>query len=385
MRLVMKKFIYINLLYFSFGIVHAQQASDYFPEQPCVRWEYKVTTLDSLNNEIDSSYFYKHDLFVTESNFEGKLAKIVQTKSGPAETINFQPYLDSSFYYFSESNGDEYFNVGLVGILLSILDSVLNNQNFSFVEFFNSFEEWYTVYRFAHPLYDEYTILQLDTTASIDSLILPLRFEVRGKRLPDELLSTPVGDLNCKKFVRKIGFSYLIALPPPLPPIAIPILFLEDHIWIAEDYWIVQGVIPATNVDLSVINVNLPSFYIPGLITKIDTVVTYNCVNSVEEALSIPNEITLSQNYPNPFNPSTTIKFSIPVILSGVDGSLVTLKIYNALGKEVATLVNEDKPAGTYEVEWNANSVAGGLASGVYFYRLKTDSFVQTKKMILMK
>ncbi|MFC2103286.1 T9SS type A sorting domain-containing protein [Bacteroidota bacterium] len=97
--------------------------------------------------------------------------------------------------------------------------------------------------------------------------------------------------------------------------------------------------------------------------------------------LNLPERFALEQNYPNPFNPSTTIKFIIPVTLSGVEGSLVTLKIYNAIGKEVATLANEEKPAGIYEVEWNAT----GLPSGVYLYRLQADSFVGTNKMILLK
>ena len=89
----------------------------------------------------------------------------------------------------------------------------------------------------------------------------------------------------------------------------------------------------------------------------------------------IPKGYLLSQNYPNPFNPSTKISWQSPV------ASYQTLKIYDVLGNEVATLVGEYKPAGTYEVEWNA----AGLPSGVYFYKLKADGFVETKKMILMK
>jgi len=100
--------------------------------------------------------------------------------------------------------------------------------------------------------------------------------------------------------------------------------------------------------------------------------------------LNISN-FCLLQNYPNPFNPSTKISWQIPV------GSWQSLKIYDVLGNEVATLVDEYKPAGSYEVEWNAS----GLPSGVYFYQLlvsalqskdgKTENYVQTKKMILLK
>ncbi len=365
----MKRFIYFLLLLIIFENNHAQQASDYFPEQPGLRWEYQVTPLDSVNNEIETLRYYRHDLFITESNYEGKLAKIVQTKSGPAETIHFQPYLDSLFFHFSGPDGYEYFNVGYLGILLSVLDSVLNNPNFSFAELFNSLEEWYSVYRFDQTINDEYTILQFDTSVTIDGLTLPLRLEVLGERLPDDSISTPIGDFNCKKFVRKFGISYLIIPPPPLPPIVIPIFFLNDSIWIAEEYWIVQGVIPATNVDLSVLEID--PFFIPGLITKINSIIT-----SVDEGeVYLPEEIALEQNYPNPFNPSTKIKFSIP------SSGFATLKIYNALGEEVAVLLDKEFTAGTYEVNWNAT----GLPSGVYFYQLKTEGYVETKKMILLK
>lgn len=102
-------------------------------------------------------------------------------------------------------------------------------------------------------------------------------------------------------------------------------------------------------------------------------------LTSVEEEELLPVEFKLEQNYPNPFNPSTKIRFSIPKVGSGL--VLTVLKVYDILGNEVATLVNEDKPAGRYEVEFNAAS----LASGVYFYQLKAGSFVETKKMILLK
>ena len=99
-------------------------------------------------------------------------------------------------------------------------------------------------------------------------------------------------------------------------------------------------------------------------------------ITSVDESLKdYPEGFTLNQNYPNPFNPSTKISWQVPV------GSWQTLKVYDVLGNEVATLVNEYKPAGTYEVEWDAS----GLPSGVYFYQLKTEGFIETKKMLLLK
>jgi hypothetical protein len=98
-------------------------------------------------------------------------------------------------------------------------------------------------------------------------------------------------------------------------------------------------------------------------------------VTDVTVKVSAPNSLTLLQNYPNPFNPSTTISFQIP------NSSFVNLKVYDILGNEVATLINEVKPAGTYEVKFDA----ADLSSGIYFYTINAGTFVETKKMILMK
>ena len=111
--------------------------------------------------------------------------------------------------------------------------------------------------------------------------------------------------------------------------------------------------------------------------------VTYkNLISSVTNENETQIKYSLSQNYPNPFNPSTTIKYTFPnVNLRVTKGSRVQLKVYDVLGMEVATLVNEEKPAGSYEVNFNASQ----LSSGVYLYKLQAGSFRQTKKMILIK
>ncbi len=115
---------------------------------------------------------------------------------------------------------------------------------------------------------------------------------------------------------------------------------------------------------------------------QIDFDGSFEYSNIVEVDLTLPIVFSLEQNYPNPFNPSTKIKYSIPnVTLSGVEGSRVILKVFGILGNEVETLVNEDKPAGNYEVNFDASK----LSSGVYFYQLQAGSFVETKKMILLR
>jgi aminopeptidase N len=108
-------------------------------------------------------------------------------------------------------------------------------------------------------------------------------------------------------------------------------------------------------------------------------------VTSINGDVTKITDYVLEQNHPNPFNPNTTIKYQIPEL------SFITLKVYDVLGNEVATLINEEKPAGIYEVEFSAkggSTLSGNeyaLPSGIYFYRLESSSFSQTKKLILLK
>jgi hypothetical protein len=95
----------------------------------------------------------------------------------------------------------------------------------------------------------------------------------------------------------------------------------------------------------------------------------------VQGTVAIPKDFELFQNYPNPFNPTTVINYQLPV------ASHVVIRVYDILGREVTTLVNEQKPAGSYQVDFDAHL----LSSGVYFYRLQAGSFTETKKFVLVK
>jgi hypothetical protein len=108
---------------------------------------------------------------------------------------------------------------------------------------------------------------------------------------------------------------------------------------------------------------------------QIDNDGQFEYSNIIEIEIAVPDNFELSQNYPNPFNPSTLISFSIPT------SGFITLKVYDVLGNEVATLVNEEKQPGVYEITWNAENIS----SGIYLYQLKAGNFTQTKKLILMK
>jgi hypothetical protein len=105
-----------------------------------------------------------------------------------------------------------------------------------------------------------------------------------------------------------------------------------------------------------------------------DTLFT-TAVTSIAEKGEVPEEYALEQNYPNPFNPSTTIRYDLPY------ASNVNLKVYDLLGQETMTLVDEERPAGVYEVRFNAQN----LSSGMYIYRLRAGDFVATKRMLVLK
>ena len=354
------------ILFMQSGI--PQQASDYFPDKTGFIWNYELIPLDSLNNPVDSLTFFRVDSFTTVADYQGELANIILSKEGTFELIHSLPYSDSLFYHFSDTTADEYVQVGRIGIFLAVLDSILADSTFSFWDLLLSLEDWYPAFQFSSDVNQTYALISVDTSITYNSVDIPLRFEYLGTRLEDDTLDTEIGTFLCKKFFFERGLSYLIILPPPLPEITIPIAFFNDTVWIAPDNWVVQRVFPSMVVDLSIIGGD--SITIPGLSTKITDNIT-----GIEESENIPSGFILYQNYPNPFNPSTGISWQMTV------GSRAIIKVYDILGNEVATLVDEVKPAGEHKVEFEGSH----LPSGVYFYQLRAGEYIETKKMVLLR
>ena len=129
----------------------------------------------------------------------------------------------------------------------------------------------------------------------------------------------------------------------------------------------------------SFVDMNLKEGKYQYRLKQIDFEGTFEYSNSIEVEINQPIMFSLEQNYPNPFNPSTNIQYAIS------SRQLVTLKVYDVLGKEIATLVNEEKPAGSYEVEFKSSVGSLQLASGIYYYQLRSGDYLETKKMILLK
>ena len=187
------------------------------------------------------------------------------------------------------------------------------------------------------------------------------------------------------------GRFYVVAgetTPAPAQQDSIFIWSVTDSTWLpqiitgrgantASNYW---GIISSSIIDNKV-KIWIPGGFFPVSVNTTKLLVLSDSIGCIMTGVSnsnfsmLPGSFRLSQNYPNPFNPVTRIKYSVPV------QSSVKLILYDVLGKEVKTIVNEVKPAGEYIYDLNASS----LSSGVYFYKLEAGSFVDTKRMILLK
>ena len=359
MKKLLKFCAFIALVTSSF----AQDASSYFPSQTGFEWKFKVTPLDSANNRVEPLSFYRIDLFSSSALYKGQMAKIIESKSGSLQTVQQEPVSDSSFFYASGSDGYVYLSSKNIEPFLVTLDEQNIIPNFSFVTFFASLQNWYPTFRFGSAVNTEYLILQKDTTLKISIFTIPVQFKYLGTRLSDEVIQTVKGNYNCKKFLLqwKIISTFLGG----------DLITLKDTIWIAQDNYIVQDIMPGQYVNnSSLTSLGVQPFSIPGYEMKLTDQIS--AVN--DEGLTIFNSY-LEQNYPNPFNPLTNIIFNVP------QEGKVSLKVYDLLGNEIAELVNKEVEAGRYQVVFDASL----LPSGMYWYKMQTNNFIETRKMLLIK
>lgn len=355
-------FLFVLLFY---SQIFPQTAQSYFPSQLGFKWTFRATTLDSLNNPITSLTFYQIDSFAVIQEYKGRLANHVLSKTGNEQTILLQPYTDTTYLSFQNNDAYNYFEL----LNFNFLPNYLNkNSEYSFYKLQPgsnpAFEGWFAYYRFASAVNVNYLVFTKDTSITIDTVTIPLRIELRGRRLNDQTVITQIGTFNCKKFLLTTIVSYL-----PLPILPIPLYQLRDTSWIAQGNWIVKQILPSSVIDLSPIG--LPRFVLPGTSREIIPPLT----TDVEQDDIFNTSFYLAQNYPNPFNPFTKIEFRVP--FSGI----VSLKVYDILGNEIAVLVNDYKTAGKYEVDFNASN----LVSGIYFYKLIAGDFSETRKMVLLR
>lgn len=345
----------------------AQQATDYFPATNGFKWYTKTAILDSLNREIDSLTTFSIDSLAGETTYKGYQSKYILGKTGIYLSVPFQPYIDTSYVSLQNTEGRTYFGLGNLSSLLGLADTTLLDSNLSgFLGLLSSLEGWYSTYKFANSLNSNYTLFQKDTNVTIDSTSIPLRFQVRAKRVADGPVTTDIGVFNCKKFVLSYSVSYIL-----IPILPITLISIPDTHYVAPGNWIVKTFAPSSRLDLSVIGQGVFTF--PG---RSEVVIPPIIPSSVEEE-TVGNVagFELQQNYPNPFNPSTTIRFRIPT------DAMVTLKVYDNTGNQISVLLNEFRSAGNHKINFDGRN----LSSGVYFYRLESSGFSKTGRMILLK
>ncbi len=348
----MKNLQTIIALYLVFTVLPAQNASDYFPNNFGYTWKYEIETLDTLNEVIPEYTFYELDSLESVIFYNDKDANLILSKTGNLESINLLPYVDSNYVALESDLANIY-----VGNLLEDLPSEYSGD-------FSQFFGWYAIYDFNSNVNVPRQIFSFDTTITIDSVDVPLRFTVETKRLSNENLETEIGNFTCKKFEVSVNVYYLTIIP-------IKLFSIQTYYWLAPENWIVLEY-RESFYSLSE-EFGLPPLYIPGYRKTIlsDFPTVGIGVNSNE----IPEKFVLSQNYPNPFNPSTKIAFSIPTTGN------VKLVVFNSLGQQVAELVNKQLISGQYEIDFTATN----LPSGIYFYKLSSENYSETKKMILVK
>jgi hypothetical protein len=350
----MKKTLILFLLFIS-AYSYAQNASTYFPVSTGYKWYYKNIPLDSLNNPVTVLTRYRIDSFAVVADYRGLTASTVRIKDNLLSFNQNTAYNDTNYHNFQTTNGWEYLKASMISDTIPLP---------GFLNFLRGLENWYSMYRFANTVNTEYVVLQKDTTIAIDTISAPIRVKLRVKRLNDETISTVNGNYSCKKFVSIYGLYYHFFV------IDIPILEKPDTTWFSQNVWMVKRVSPSANVDLTQFGIPL-SFSVPGNIYELAN----PSIGIQNISTDVPTSYTLSQNYPNPFNSTSNLKFEIANLGN------VKIVVYDVMGREVQTLVNERLQPGTYETTFDGSQ----LSSGVYFYKLISNGFSDTKRMILIK
>ncbi len=331
-------------LILSISILQSQNAQQYLPIEIGNVWVNNFYVLDSLGNPI------------------GEPQVIIDS------SVAYRSFLGrQTLFVVSRPPGIE---IGDTNWISASTQSIFIHQRDLEIDTFVTFKlpDWFEYYRFGAPLGSFYQIYRFDTTLTIPQLgTLPLRFLVRGSRLGLDTVTVPAGFFNAVKFKIEIKVQYLVPLPPPLPPIGIDLVTIPLNDWLAQGRYIIKSIQEPFSVD----TLNL---FLPGSMREL---VQFKKATSVQDDKILVNDFELYQNYPNPFNGLTIIQFNLP------RKEKVNLRIYDMLGREISTLVDDELNSGLHHIYFEASDY--NLSSGVYYYTLRTESGTKSKAMIYLK
>ncbi|MGA7162146.1 MAG: T9SS type A sorting domain-containing protein [Bacteroidota bacterium] len=341
----------------SFSFTAAQNATDYFPSNTGNTWKYERFSLDTLQNPIINSMTIVSDSLGATGPVRDTAAFFLLSGS--------KPQFDTTFVNVQGSTISE-FDAGFPRITTML---PVDSLGLSFVwDYLN----WYPYMKFALTPGVRDTLLYIkNKTVQFQGHPLTLIIYVTTTRLPDTSITVPAGTHLATPF-RDTLFVNLPKSVAPLGHIEVPLFQLVNTWYVSKGHWLVEEIQPSTFYPLNNDPLyNVAKTQLPGFVRVLESA----SITSVRDDAATPRQFTLEQNFPNPFNPTTDLRFTI------ADLRFVTLKIFDVLGQEVATLVNSQLRSGSYDVKFDARS----LSTGVYFYQLSAGGTIQTKKMLLTK
>ena len=342
------------LVLLSFSLAWAQNASDYFPSRTGNTWRYQRYSLDTLQNQILNSKTIVTDTLIGTMQVKGSTAFVLLSgKKAP---------FDTTFVGVQGSTISEF----LIGYPRIASQLPIDSLGLGFVW---NYLNWYPYMKFAATTGISDTLLYIKTTVTFKGSPVPLIITVTTTKLTDTSITVPAGMYLTTPF----QIVLYVNLPKSVPPfghIEVPLFKLIDTMFVAKNNWVVREVQPSTfyplNNDTSY---KVATTQLPGFVRLLESAT----ITSVRSHNTVPGEFKLQQNYPNPFNPQTHLRFTIG------NFQFVSLRVFDVVGREVVTLVNENLTAGEYDVWFDGTK----LSSGVYFYRLTAGGMVWTRKMVL--
>lgn len=335
-----------RLLLLAFGMhlvciyttLQAQQAADYFPSSPSVVWTFNESVLDSLQQKIDGLTVSARTIFNGDRMVDSRTAHCLTTDPGIVQTL---PIAETTYVATSGSIGSIFFDTWPAAIGGDIIGAS------ALAGIIRSFRGWYDIYRFAAPIGVSSTIFSKDTSITINTTSVPLRFWATVARLSDQTVSVPAGIFaGAKRFV--VTFKLSVVYIPMFP---IDLVAFPDTTWISASRWIVRETTPTQHIDLSLIGGG--SYNIPGTSRELVAFGPSTGIRSITTTPLLPSTISMAA-WPNPFNPEVTIEVRL------ANSGATTIVVVDILGRVTERLFDGNLDEGSHRFHWQATTEAAG-------------------------